>query len=258
MTAEQEVLESTAVRNLTALGLSEYAARTLVALTRIGSGSAREVSEASSVPRTRVYDAVEELSNRGFVRIEQTHPKVFTPRSPRRIRRNFFREYVFRLVLAEWGLRAFGSHADDPSHSEFDFGVGRDVVQARFIDAIDRADDQLMYVTVGQPISDEVIATLQDVSERDVGVRIVGVDEFDPASVREALPESTVMTVSDVTVPPTCQSRFLLVDETLAFLGTWSDSENGGVEIGLFSERPSTGVALLLTEVVETLVADAE
>ena len=40
MTREGDGLRTAAVRNLTALGLSEYAARTLVALTRIDGGSA--------------------------------------------------------------------------------------------------------------------------------------------------------------------------------------------------------------------------
>jgi len=59
-----------AVEQLTALGLSTYAARTFVALVSLGKGTAQDVSEIADVPRTRVYDAVEELRERGLVDVQ--------------------------------------------------------------------------------------------------------------------------------------------------------------------------------------------
>jgi sugar-specific transcriptional regulator TrmB len=68
-----------AVEQLTELGLSLYAARTFVALTVLSGGTAVEVSQSADVPRTRVYDAVEELSDVGLVVVEESTPKRFTP-----------------------------------------------------------------------------------------------------------------------------------------------------------------------------------
>ena len=56
-----------AVEQLKALGLSTYAARTFVALVSLGEGTAPDVSEVADVPRTRVYDAADELRDRGPV-----------------------------------------------------------------------------------------------------------------------------------------------------------------------------------------------
>ena len=53
------------VRNLTTLGLTEYEARVYAALVGIGEGSARQVHEASGVPRPRVYDIAEGLAEIG-------------------------------------------------------------------------------------------------------------------------------------------------------------------------------------------------
>ncbi|AUV81521.1 hypothetical protein C2R22_07520 [Salinigranum rubrum] len=68
-----------AIEQLTELGLGLYAARTFVGLTVLSRGTAVEVSRTTDVPRTRVYDAVEELSEAGLVAIEESTPKRFTP-----------------------------------------------------------------------------------------------------------------------------------------------------------------------------------
>jgi sugar-specific transcriptional regulator TrmB len=47
--------------------LTEYEARTLIALVRLGTGTARGVANVDGVPRSRVHDAAETLHERGFV-----------------------------------------------------------------------------------------------------------------------------------------------------------------------------------------------
>lgn len=257
MTGEGEELRSTAVRNLHALGLSEYAARTLVALTRIGGGSAREVSDTSSVPRTRVYDAVDELADRGFVRVQESHPKAFVPVSPQRIRRAFYREYIYRQVVAEFGLRAIGSSDGEPGGRDMSLEAGTETVNRRFLAEITEAEQRVTYVSVGGVPSDDVLSALEDATDRDVSVRVVLVGERD-AGVSDAIPAATVLTVQNTATPPNDRSRFLLVDDSVALLGTWTDGQDGPAEIGLFSERGGTDVAMLLQQVVDTWLADAE
>lgn len=55
----------TAIEQLEKLGVSTYAARTFLALVSLGTGTARDLSQVSDVPRTRVYDAIGELHGRG-------------------------------------------------------------------------------------------------------------------------------------------------------------------------------------------------
>jgi len=55
--------QSAAIEQLERFGMSAYAARTFVALASLG--TARDVSQVSEVPRTRVYDAIDELQDRG-------------------------------------------------------------------------------------------------------------------------------------------------------------------------------------------------
>jgi sugar-specific transcriptional regulator TrmB len=75
MTAQQ--INPETVSLLQDLGLKEYEARFFLALTRLPTGTAKEISEISAVPRTRVYDAVRALEARGLVEVQHTSPKKF-------------------------------------------------------------------------------------------------------------------------------------------------------------------------------------
>ncbi|AEA46466.1 TrmB family transcriptional regulator [Archaeoglobus veneficus] len=73
------------IENLRKLGLSEYEAKVYVTLVGLGKASAREIHEASGVPRTRIYDVLEKLASKGFVDIEEGEPKRFRAVDPRKV-----------------------------------------------------------------------------------------------------------------------------------------------------------------------------
>ena len=98
-----------AIEQLEALGLSVYAARTFVALVALGTGTAKSVSDTVEVPRTRVYDAVEELEAWGLVSVEESTPKRFRSVPPETARDLFEREYVDRITALERALTAVES-----------------------------------------------------------------------------------------------------------------------------------------------------
>lgn len=250
MTDEDGELRATAVRNLKELGLSEYAARTLVALTVLGQASARAVSEESAVPRTRVYDAVDELEERGFVTVREGDPKLFVPVSPDRIRREFFREYVYRLALVVWSLEVVAAGDAEPAvAAERD----PDAIDRRFAAAIDDATHDLTYVPVDATPPDRTLAALASAGDRGVDLRVLTIGTVDVAAIERALPDATVRAVDDVEGcrhPPT---RLLLVDGDRALAGLTAAN---GDEVGLFTERPDTPAAELLATLVASVVDD--
>lgn len=73
---DEQALEET-VNALKALGFREYEAKCFVALSRLPSATAKTVSELTDIPRTRVYDAMEELSEKGLVEIHYSSPKRY-------------------------------------------------------------------------------------------------------------------------------------------------------------------------------------
>lgn len=68
---------SEAVELLHELGLKEYEARCFVALSRLSQATAKEISDISEVPRTRVYDAARVLESKGLVETHHGSPKQF-------------------------------------------------------------------------------------------------------------------------------------------------------------------------------------
>ncbi|MFB6177506.1 MAG: helix-turn-helix domain-containing protein, partial [Halobaculum sp.] len=54
-----------AVELLQQLGLKEYEAKCFVGLSRLSTGTAKQLSEITEVPRTRVYDAIRVLEAQG-------------------------------------------------------------------------------------------------------------------------------------------------------------------------------------------------
>jgi len=98
-----------AVEQLEALGLSAYAARTYVALVGHGSGTAKSVSERADVPRTRVYDAADELSEWGLVEVEPSTPRRFVPVSADTASELLDEEFTRRIDLVDDVLREIES-----------------------------------------------------------------------------------------------------------------------------------------------------
>lgn len=64
------------------LGLSEYEAHAYVCLMQRGISTAQEVSDGADVPQPRVYDALDDLSQKGFVNVQPGRPKKFGPVEP--------------------------------------------------------------------------------------------------------------------------------------------------------------------------------
>lgn len=66
-----------AIGVLQQLGLKEYEAKCFVGLSRLSTGTAKQLSEVTEVPRTRIYDAIRVLEAKGLVEIQHTSPKQF-------------------------------------------------------------------------------------------------------------------------------------------------------------------------------------
>jgi sugar-specific transcriptional regulator TrmB len=96
--------ETAAIDALETFGLSTYASETYLMLAKNGTSTAREVSENTTVPRTRVYDAVDELADLGVVETTPDSPKQFTALDLRRTSRRLGKEYDRRSAMLTLAL----------------------------------------------------------------------------------------------------------------------------------------------------------
>jgi sugar-specific transcriptional regulator TrmB len=177
-----------AVEQLEAFGLSAYAARTFVALVGLGTGTAKDVSRVSEVPRTRVYDAVDELHEYGLVDVQQSSPKEFWPISTETAGGKFEREMDHRTSI----LRTALNELEPERRSEEQRGVwtvdGRGAVADRVVEFVGGADDEIVYMTVEELLTDDVVDALGAAAERGVTVHLGCVSPAVRDRIREEVP----------------------------------------------------------------------
>lgn len=180
---------ATAIEQLKTFGLSGYAARTFVALVGLGVGTAQDVSAVSDVPRTRVYDAAEELREYGLVDVQHSTPKRFAPISAETASRKFHQEFTHRVNVLTGAL----DDIEPVTRSAEQRGVwtvtGRDTVTDRVVDFIEEATDEIVYMTVADLLTEECLDALRTAADRDVTVRIAGSSPAVEAEITEEIPE---------------------------------------------------------------------
>jgi Predicted transcriptional regulators len=76
---------STVDRLFDRLDLGEYEATALEALLTHGRSTAPNLAEATGIPNARIYGVLEELADRGFIKIIPGRPKEYQPKPPAEI-----------------------------------------------------------------------------------------------------------------------------------------------------------------------------
>jgi len=89
---------------LEALDLTEYEEDALETLLILGKTSAPDLSEASGIPKARIYGVLDELADAGYIKIIPGRPKMYQPKPPAKIldraietRRQSFETYQHEL-----------------------------------------------------------------------------------------------------------------------------------------------------------------
>lgn len=181
---------STALEQLEQFGLSAYAARTFVALLRLGTGTAREISQVSEVPRTRVYDAIDELHDRGLVDVQQSSPKQFWSVSAETASRTFEHEFerrIERLQTALDELEPTDRQAEQRGVWTVD---GQSNVTDRVVEFFAGAEEEIVYMTVEELLTEEIVEGLRAAAERGVSIQLAGVSPDSRDRIAEAIPEA--------------------------------------------------------------------
>ncbi|WP_148416242.1 TrmB family transcriptional regulator [Haloferax sp. KTX1] len=204
---------SVAIEQLEQFGLSAYAARTFVALTGLGIGTAADISEVSEVPRTRVYDAVDELRERGLVDVQQSSPKKFWAVSAETTCQKFEREMRQRTSLLMASLQELGTAQRKQEQRGVWTVDGQSAVTDRVLEFIGGADDELVYMTVEELLTEDIVEALSEAARRGVTIRLAGVSPDVQDTLHEEIPDAelfdTLWVWSD-----TPAGRLMMVDGT--------------------------------------------
>jgi sugar-specific transcriptional regulator TrmB len=183
---------SAAIEQLEQFGLSTYAARTFVALVTLGTGTAKDVSGVSEVPRTRVYDAIDELHERGLVDIQQSSPKEFWAISTETTNRKFEQKMDHRLSTLSRAL----DELEPVERSEQQHGVwtvdGQAAVNDRVMEFINGAEDEVVYMTVEDLLTEDIVDALRGAAERGATISLGGVSADVQTQIQNQIPGAEI------------------------------------------------------------------
>lgn len=202
---------------LEALGFTEYEAKCFVAATRVGTGTAKEVSGVADVPRARVYDCMDSLAERGLVDVQEANPKKYRAVRPETAVATLQRAFESRFdrlneLLPELHATARESEDDDVWVIE----GGADVAE-RMVALVEDADESVV-VAIGAEglLSEELLGALVAADDRGVSVTVGSPGEPIRDRVVAALPDATVLETwtwwKSFPIRPGAVSSVLLVD----------------------------------------------
>jgi sugar-specific transcriptional regulator TrmB len=183
-------------RRLQQLGLKEYEAKCFVALTTLSSGTAREISKAVDVPRTRVYEAARALESHGLIDVQHSSPQQFRAVPIEEAVSILRRRYDSRIDKLETELTKLETTTTDEEETddpEIWALSGQNAITTRTNQLLENADDRaVIVVTDDRVLSSPLCEWLQGAQESGCAVAAGAVVE----SVKRRLDE----TLSDITV----------------------------------------------------------
>jgi len=92
------------VEKLRQVGLTEYEAKAYTALLNTHLSTATKISEKSGVPRTRIYQVLEQLQQKGWIHIISGVPLLFKPVQPAKVFEKVKEDYAELLESAKTTL----------------------------------------------------------------------------------------------------------------------------------------------------------
>ncbi|MCT9097091.1 TrmB family transcriptional regulator [Haloarchaeobius sp. HME9146] len=161
--------EDEAIDSLERLGLTSYEAKVFIALQKLGTGTAREVSRVADVPRSQVYSVTEGLEERGLIEVQQSSPMQYRPVSTDEarsmLRERFERESDQAFDYVETVREQFG---DDQEEQEAIWTIrGRERISDRAADLIRRADESVAYAAASpELVTEDITEALRACADR--------------------------------------------------------------------------------------------
>ena len=240
-----------AVEVLQQLGLKEYEARCFVGLSQLSAGTAKQLSEMTDVPRTRVYDAVRVLEAQGLVEIQHSSPQQFraVPLSEAtETLRDQYETRVDRLhnALDDVEISAAG---DGSSIQEVWSMTGSTAIENRTEKLLDGGNSEVVLV-----IGDESLLTDQLIDQlvgldAEVDLLIGALTEPMGARIEDAVPEATTfvsglewLRAADDT-GETAIGRLVLVDRSSILVSSIIPAT--GEEHAVFGEGFGNGLVVI-------------
>lgn len=259
--------QQTAVELLQELGLKEYEARCFVALARRPRGTAKDISDISEVPRTRVYDAIRVLETKGLVEVQHSNPKQFRAVPIDEAIRTIQAEYEERTEALRDALRNV-EPTDFTDETEVVHEVwalsGSTSIDGRVNQLIDEATQEVILVSRHQSVfTDSLLDRLRAANDRGVDVVVGTWNESVRSRIETELPDADVF-VSGIEIlsqspfpdDDTDIGRLLLVDGSAILVSSFTGEDDSGHEQAVFGRGFDNGFVVVVRRLMATGFVD--
>src|SRR5512138_593536 len=161
---------------LTHLGFTEYEAKAYLALLQQSPLTGYAVARASGVPRSKIYEVLGSLVERGDVLVSHGEPVQYTPKHPKELIASRRRTVEQQFSAAEQGLEQFLSQ-NIPNDLIWDIR-GRDEILSRLCEVISRAKEQIL-LQIWEEDVPAIREALLQAAKRNVTVTLVAYGDPD-------------------------------------------------------------------------------
>ena len=258
-TANQEQ----SIELLQQLGLKEYEAKSFVALSRLTEGTAKEISDISDVPRTRVYDSIRVLEGKGLVEIHHSNPKQFRAVSVDEAVDILESEYLGRIERLKANLEEL-----EPAGMEEETEITHEVwalsggaaIEARTEQLVTDADRELIMILGHEDtLTEGLIEAMQTADGRGVSLIVGTVSEMIRNSLQQAVPQAEVF-ISELewlnSAPAqgdeTQINRLLLVDRSTILASSTHAAGAPDEEKAVFGQGFNNGLVAIVRRLMVT------
>ena len=240
MTDEREALEA-----FERLGLTSYESKVLVALFRLGTGTARDVARVTDVPRSQVYSVADSLGERGLIEVEQSTPKRYRPVPVEEARTTLAERLERERERAFEYVEDVEAEAAPQEEQEAIWTIrGRDRVASRVVDLLADAEARILFGAPSRElVPGEALTVLE--SQAADGLTVAGLsDEPDVLERFEAL-DGVAAVQPQEQGDSNRSGRFVVVDDDTILLSVLED----GGETAIWSA--GTVFASVLIQLIE-------
>ncbi len=173
---------TTAIDQLVEMGLTAYQAKVYSSLVSLGVGSVSEIHRQSGVPRTKVYETLEELTRKGAVELQAGRPALYRAVHPRSMVSRLVEDYT---DSANQVSKTLEKDYQEGRSVEYDLAwtvKGDGAIRRKLVEVIASAKEEVLVLETYPPFFIRTVERLlRVVAQRGVRVRAVCVLTQDQA-----------------------------------------------------------------------------
>jgi sugar-specific transcriptional regulator TrmB len=239
---------------LKSIGLNLYERKLWVSLLAMGSSSVGELADAANVPRSRAYDVLQSLANKGFVVLQPSKPLKAVALPPEealeRVKKRLeeeFREAVARIEelkaspvireLKEIYQKGIKSISPEEITSAL---KGRTLVFQRLESMFKVASKNISIITTNEGLKDLVtnhLEHLKQAKERGVEIKIVAPPTEEAKEEIKALKDvGDIRFINEKEIP--IKGNIAIVDNKEVIMGLVNPEEEKSEEIAIWTKSP--------------------